>query len=61
MLFYTLVLQCYESNGKKKKKNDTFLKKITGEKQNSVTIMISVNRKGTFLLVKLKLEGQSFE
>ena len=61
MLFYTLVLQCYKRNRKKRKKNDTFLKKITGEKQNSVTIMISVNRKGTFLLVKLKLEGQSFE
>ena len=33
----------------------------TEEKQNSVTIMISVSGKGTVCPVKLKLEGKSFE
>ena len=46
---------------KEKKENNTFLRKKTEEEQNSVTIMISVNGKGTFFLVKLKLEVDSFE
>ena len=33
----------------------------TEEKQNSVTIIISVYGKGTVFPVKLKLEGESFE
>ena len=33
----------------------------TREKQNSVTIMISADRKGTVFPVKLKLEGESCE
>ena len=41
-------------SGKKKKKK-------TEEKQNSATIMISVDGKGTVFLVKLKLKGKSFE
>ena len=36
MLFYTLVLQFYLKSGQKK--NDTFLRKKSEEKQNSVTI-----------------------
>ena len=31
------------------------------EKQNSATIMIFVDEKGTDFLVKLKLQGESFE
>ena len=54
MLF--LVLQFYLKNGQKKE-DLTFLRKKTEEKQNSVTIMISVDRKGTVFPVKLKLEG----
>ena len=33
----------------------------TEEKQNSVTIMISLNGKGAVFPVKLKLDGESFE
>ena len=43
------------------KEDDTFLRKKTEEKQKSVTIMISVDGKGTVCLVKLKLEWESFE
>ena len=43
----------YLSKKKKKKK--------IGEKQNSATIMISVDGKGTVGPVKLKLQGESFE
>ena len=38
-----------------------FQGKKTEEKQNGVTIMISVNGKGTIYPVKLKLEGESIE
>ena len=31
------------------------------EKQNSSTIMIPVDWKGTIFLIKLKLQGKSFE
>ena len=41
----------------KKEKYD----KKAEEKQNSATIMISVNGKGTDFPVKLKLQGESFE
>ena len=48
-------------NGKwsKHKKDYTFLRKKTEEKQSSVTIMISVDGKGT--VFPLKLEGESFK
>ena len=47
MAFYTLVYTILLKNGKRKKGNDTFLrKKKTEEKQNRVTIMISVHGKG---------------
>ena len=36
-------------------------KKKTEEKQNSATIMISVDGKGTVFPVKLKLQGESFQ
>ena len=35
--------------GKRKEENGTFLKKKTEGKQNSATIMASVNGKGTYL------------
>ena len=51
--------------GKKKRKQKKnmvhFWGKKAEEKQNSVTIMISVDRKGTLFPAKLKLQGQSFE
>ena len=46
---------------KEKKEDDAFLRKKREEKQNSATIMISVDEKGTVFPVKLKLEGESFE
>ena len=42
---------------KKKKKMTPFWAKKTEEKQNSTTIMISVNRNGTVFPGKLKLQG----
>ena len=47
--------------GERKKEDDTFLRKIPEEKQNSATIMISIELKGTVLPMKLKLQGKSFE
>ena len=47
--------------GKRKKEDNTFLRKKTEEKQNSATTMISFNGRGTVLSVKLKLQGKSFE
>ena len=47
--------------GSRKKKKIPFWGKKTGEKQNSATIMISVDRKGTVFLVKMKLQGNSSE
>ena len=38
--------------GKRKKENDTFLKKKAEEKQNSATTMISVDGKGTVFPIK---------
>ena len=43
---------------KRKKGDDTFLRKKTEEKQNSANIMISVDGKGTVFPVKLKLQGE---
>ena len=45
----------------KEKKDDIFLRKKTEEKQNSAAIMISVDRKGTVFLLKLRLQCESFE
>ena len=48
--------------GKRKKEDDAFLKKKKPEeKQNSATTMISIDEKGTFISMKLKLQGESFE
>ena len=60
MVFSALVLQFLsKKNSKRKKKDDTFLKKKNRkEKQNRVTIMISVDGKRTVFLVKLKLQGE---
>ena len=43
---------------KRKKEDDTFLRKKAEEKQNSANIMISVDGKGTVFPVKLKLQGK---
>ena len=60
MVFSALVLQFLAKKiSKRKKKDDTFLKKKNRkEKQNRVTIMISVDGKRTVFLVKLKLQGE---
>ena len=47
--------------GKRKEEDDHFLRKKTEEKQNSATIMIYIDEKRTVFLVKLKLQGESFE
>ena len=47
--------------GKRKKEDDTFLRKKTEEKQNITTIMISVDGIGTIFPVKLKLQEESFK
>ena len=57
MAFYNVI----KIKDKRKNEDDTFLMKITKEKQNSVTIMISEDGKGTFFPAKLKLEWESFE
>ena len=62
MVFYAFVLKFYLKTGQKKKEDDTFLcKKKTDEKQNSATMMISVDVKRTIFPMKLKLQGESFE
>ena len=63
MVFYTLVLQFSSKNGqKKKKKDDTFLRKKNRTKILSIaTIMISVDGKGTVFPMKLKLQGELFD
>ena len=60
MKFYPLVLKFYGKNKQKKKEDDTCGKK-TEEKQNSATIMISVDQKGKVFQIKLKLKRVSFE
>ena len=57
MVIYTLVLQFYFLMGKKK----MIWRKKPEEKQKSATIMISVDRKGTVVPVKLKLQRESFD
>ena len=44
-----------------RKKMIPFWGKKAEEKQNSATIMISVDGKGTVFPMKLKLQGKSFE
>ena len=46
--------------GKRKKEDNTFLRKKTKEQQNIVTIMKSVVGKGTVFPMKLKLRKESF-
>ena len=47
--------------GKRKKKMIPFWEKKTEEKQNSATIIISVDGKVTVFPMKLKLQRESFE
>ena len=61
MVIYTLVLQFHLKNGQKKKKMIPFWVKKLEEKQNSATIMIFVDGKGTVFPVKLKLQGELLE
>ena len=63
MVFYTFGFTVFLKKGQKKKRKwylSTWKKK-TEEKQNSATMMISVDEKGAVFLVKLKLQGESFE
>ena len=58
MVFYNLLLQFHLKNGQKKKKKKMIpfwakQQKETEEKQNSATIIISVNGKGTVFPGKL--------
>ena len=55
--FYNFI----KTMGRRKEEDDTFLRRKTEEKQNSVTIVISVDGKETGFPVKLKLKGESFE
>ena len=52
---FASLLQRWE---KEKKENDSFLRTKIEEKQNSATIMTSVEWKGTIFPVKLKLKGK---
>ena len=62
MVFYTLVLQFFLKKwAKEKRKWYLFEKKKTEEKQNSATIIISVDGKVTVFPMKLKLQRESFE
>ena len=63
MVFYTFGFTIFLKIGQKKKRKWYLSnwKKKTEEKQNSATMMISVDEKGTAFLVKLKLQGESFE
>ena len=47
--------------GRRKKEDDSFLRKITEEKQSSTDMMISVYGKGTVCPVKSELEAESSE
>ena len=47
--------------GKRKREDDTLLRKKIEEKQNIATLMISVDGKGTIFPVKLKLQEESFK
>ena len=60
MVFYTLGLIFYLKHGQKKE-DDIFLRKKAEEKQNSASMMISVDGIGTVFPVKLKLQGECFE
>ena len=44
--------------GKRKKEDDTFLRKKTEENQSSVTIIISVGRKRIVFPVRFHLQGK---
>ena len=57
MVFYSLVLHICLKNGQKKEEKVKKQKK----KRDSATIMIPVDGKGAGFLVKLKLQGESFE
>ena len=46
---------------KRKIENDTYLSKKREEKDNSATIMMSVDGEGTVFSVRFKLEEESFE
>ena len=46
---------------KQSAKEKKMIRKKTEEKQNSITIMMSIDGKGTVFLVKLTLKGELFE
>ena len=58
--------QCWFQNfilkmDKNKKEDDNFMRKKTEEKENTATMMISVDGIGTVFQVKLKLRGELFD
>ena len=61
MAFYIFNLQFYKKVGKRRKEDDSFLRKETEEKQSSTDITISVYGKRTVCPVKLELEAESSE
>ena len=61
MMFYTVVLHVIKTMYKRKIGNDTYLSKKREEKDNSATIMMSVDGEGTVFSVRFKLEEESFE
>ena len=56
MVFYTLVLQFYLKNEQKQKRRWYLYEEKNRKKQNSATMIISVDGIGTVFLVKLKLK-----
>ena len=58
---YEILLNVIKTIGKRKKEDGTFLRRKTEQKQNSITIMMSVDEKGRAFPVKLKLEEELFE
>ena len=58
MVFYTFRFTILLENGQKKKMMMFFWGKQAEEKQNSATIMITVDEKATVSPVKSKLQGE---
>ena len=60
MVFYTSVLKLSLKNGQRKE-DDTFLRKKADEKQNSATIMISLDEKRCSFSNEVKIARELFE
>ena len=60
-MIYTLNLQFYFKSAKEKRRRYPSEEKRTEEKQNSATVMISVDKKGIVFRVKLNLLKALFD